>query len=117
MPNGKGPRAELRPKSIDLHGVTIDDPYAWLRDENWREVMRDPGLLDPSVRAHLEAENDFAEQALGHLSGLRKQLVEEMRGRIKEDDSSVPAADGPFTYFHDYEAGAQHPRYCRRPII
>ena len=53
------PRAEPRPAISTRHGVTLSDEYAWLRAENWREVMRDPSVLDPAIRAYLEAENAY----------------------------------------------------------
>ena len=55
------PRAERRPTTSTRHGVTLTDDYAWLRADNWREVMRDPSVLDPAIRAYLEAENAYAE--------------------------------------------------------
>ncbi|WGD30361.1 S9 family peptidase [Ancylobacter sp. WKF20] len=98
-----------------IHGVTLSDPHAWLRAENWREVMRDPSLLAPDIRQWLEAENAATEAWFGPLGDLRRDLVKEMRGRIKEDDSSVPATDGPYAYFTRFREGGQHPLICRRP--
>ncbi|MFD1473865.1 S9 family peptidase [Ancylobacter polymorphus] len=98
-----------------FHGQTLSDPYAWLRAENWREVMRDPALLAPDIREWLEAENAAAEAWLEPHAELRRQLVTEMRGRIKEDDASVPSTDGPFAYFTRFREGGQHPLICRRP--
>ncbi len=97
------------------HGHERDDPYHWLRAENWQEVMRDPSVLDPEIRAFLEQENAHAQAVLADTQGLQETLVTEMRGRIKEDDSSVPAPDGPFAYYARYVEGAEHPRYCRSP--
>lgn len=98
-----------------FHGQTLSDPYAWLRAENWREVMRDPALLAPDIRDWLEAENAAAEAWLEPHAELRRQLVAEIRGRIKEDDASVPSTDGPFAYFTRFREGGQHPLICRRP--
>jgi oligopeptidase B len=98
-----------------VHGIDLVDDYAWLRDPNWREVMRDPGRLDPAIRSYLEAENRYAESRLAPLDELKRKLVAEMRGRIKEDDSTVPARDGPFAYYVRYRDGGQHPLLCRRP--
>lgn len=98
-----------------FHGQTLSDPYAWLRAENWREVMRDPALLAPDIREWLEAENAAAEAWLEPHAELRRQLVAEIRGRIKEDDASVPSTDGPFAYFTRFREGGQHPLICRRP--
>src|SRR5580698_8574179 len=81
------PVAPRRPHSFTTHGIAMTDDYAWLKDENWQEVLRDPQLLDPDIRNYLEAENDYTESLLGHTAGLQKTLVKEMRGRIKEDDS------------------------------
>ena len=109
------PAADHPPEVRSFHGQTLSDPYAWLRAENWREVMRDPALLAPDIRDWLEAENTAAEAWLAPHAPLRKQLVKEMRGRIKEDDASVPSADGPFAYFTRFREGGQHPLVCRRP--
>ncbi|MEZ0212688.1 MAG: S9 family peptidase [Xanthobacteraceae bacterium] len=99
-----------------LHGETLDDPFAWLRAANWREVMRDPAVLDPAIRAHLEAENAATDAWFAPRAGLRRRLVAEMRGRIKEDDSSVPAADGPFAYFTRFREGGQHALFARTAL-
>src|SRR5262245_52429405 len=109
------PVAARRPTSRIVHGETLSDDYAWLRDANWREVMRDPARLDPEIRKYLEAENAYARERLGELEELKRTLVAEMRGRIKEDDSTVPARDGPFAYFVRYREGGQHPLLCRHP--
>jgi oligopeptidase B len=109
------PAAPKRPSTRVVHGETIADEYAWLRDKNWREVMRDPGRLDPEIRAYLEAENEYAKAALAPLEDLKRKLVAEMRARIKEDDSSVPARDGPYAYSMRYREGGQHPLLCRQP--
>src|ERR1700735_4512895 len=89
------PVAPRRPHSFTTHGITVVDDYAWLKDENWQEVLRDPSVLNADIRSYLEAENAYADGLLGHTAALQKHLVKEMRGRIKEDDSSVPSPDGP----------------------
>jgi oligopeptidase B len=104
-----------RPHSVSLHGITVQDDYAWLKDKNWQEVLHDPKLLDADIRAYLEAENAYAERLLGHTARLQKTLVAEMRGRIKEDDSSVPSPDGPYAYFRRYREGGQHELFARMP--
>lgn len=109
------PVAARRPTTRTIHGETLTDDYAWLRADNWREVMRDPSALDAEIRAYLEAENAHAEAWLAPLAELKRALVAEMRGRIKEDDSTVPARDGPFAYFVRYREGGQHPLICRQP--
>jgi len=109
------PVADRRPVEIRYHGHLRTDPYAWLRAENWREAMQDPARLPDEVRAYLEAENAYAEAVTAPTRALRERLVSELRGRIREDDSSVPAPDGPWAYYLRYREGGQHPLICRRP--
>jgi hypothetical protein len=98
FPDIPAPRAETRTVTDSWHGISRIDEYAWLRAENWQEVFRDPSLLDPAIRSHLEAENTYQAAMMANTEKLRKKLFREMRGRIKEDDSSVPMKDGPFAY-------------------
>ncbi len=108
------PRAARRPVTLQAHGYERVDDYAWLRVENWREVMQDPTLLDAEVRAHLEAENAYAEAALSDRQPLIDALFEEMKARIKEDDESVPAPDGPYAYYSRHRKGGQYPIFARK---
>lgn len=109
------PVAEKRSVEIRQHGQTRVDDYGWLRDENWQEVLRDPDVLRPDIRAHLETENGYYEQATADLENLRETLYQEMRGRIKEADSTVPAPDGPFAYAVRYREGGEYPVFVRTP--
>jgi oligopeptidase B len=110
---GSAPVAPRRPHSFTTHGITIVDDYAWLKDADWQEVLRDPAILSGDIRRYLEAENDYTESLLGHTADLQKTLVAEMRGRIKEDDSSVPSPDGPYAYLRKYREGGQHELFGR----
>jgi oligopeptidase B len=109
------PVAPRRPHSFSRHGITVVDDYAWLKDPNWQEVLRDPSVLNADIREYLEAENGYTESLLGHTADLQKTLVKEMRGRIKEDDSSVPAPDGPYAYLRKFREGGQHEMFGRTP--
>ncbi|OFX03974.1 MAG: peptidase S9 [Alphaproteobacteria bacterium RIFCSPHIGHO2_12_FULL_66_14] len=109
------PVAPRRPSRRTLHGITVTDDYAWLKDDKWQQVLRDPSLLDPDIRAYLEAENRYAEEFLAPTQALQKTLVAEMRGRIKEDDSGVPTPDGPFAYLWRFREGGQHQLIGRSP--
>ncbi|HEY1944342.1 MAG TPA: S9 family peptidase [Roseiarcus sp.] len=111
------PTAAERPHENHAHGVTWRDDYAWVRAENWREVLRDPAQLPADIRALLEAENAYADEMLGPTRTLQKQLVREMRARLKEDDSEVPQTDGPYAYYSRFRHGGQHRIFCRRPRI
>jgi oligopeptidase B len=109
------PQPERRPHAFTLHGETVHDDFAWLKAENWREVLKNGDALPPEIRTHLEAENAYCAAALSGTEPLQRRLVAEMRARIKEDDSSVPRPDGPYLYFTRYREGGQHPIVCRRP--
>src|SRR6201995_3584232 len=109
------PVAPRQPHSFTRHGITVVDDYAWLKDPNWQEVLRDPTVLDADIRAVLEAENSYTTSLLGHTAALQRKLVAEMRGRIKEDDSSVPSPDGAHAYLRKFREGGQHEQYGRMP--
>lgn len=101
---------------IEQLGRARVDLYAWLKDDNWREVMREPARLRHDIRTHLEAENAYTQATLeAPTTTLQDQLFEEMRGRIKETDSSVPAIDGPWAYYRRFREGGEYPLFARRP--
>jgi oligopeptidase B len=109
------PRARQQPVVQSWHGVELVDEFAWLKAGNWQEVMRDPAALDPDIRAYLDAENAYTTASLADIDPLQDAMLAEMKGRIKEDDASVPAPDGPSAYFERYRQGGQHPLICREP--
>src|SRR5438445_4848341 len=109
------PTPEKRPVFDTHHGITRTDEYAWLRADNWQEMFRDASLLDAGIRAELEVENAYQSKLMADTSDLRKQLFKEMKGRIKEDDSSVPMKDGPHAYGSSFKLGGEQPRYFRMP--
>jgi oligopeptidase B len=104
------PRAETRPHRYERHGHAIEDPYAWLKDPNY------PTVEDPDILAYLEAENAYFEAAMAPHSALVDTLFEEMKGRIKEDESSVPLRDGGWEYWWAFEPGAQYRTWYRRAV-
>ncbi len=115
FPDIAKPETERRPQAATVHGITRVDEYAWLRAANWQEVFKDPATLDPAIRSHLEAENLYQAALLADAAGLRKALFAEMKGRIREDDSSVPMRDGPWAYGSSFKLGGEQPRYFRVP--
>jgi oligopeptidase B len=98
------PTANKERKETALHGVTLADEYAWLRDKQ-----------NPAVTAYLEAENAYADGVMAPLSGLRAELYEEMLSHIKQTDISVPYRDGDWWYYSRTEEGLQYAIYCRKP--
>jgi oligopeptidase B len=109
------PVAPVHPHSFTTHGITVSDDYAWLKDAKWQEVLRDPSVLEPEIRTYLDAENAYTDSLLGGTAALQARLVAEMRGRIKEDDSSVPSPDGPYAYLRKFREGGQHELFGRMP--
>lgn len=88
LPNA--PLADKRPTKATVHGVTLHDDFAWLRADNWQEAMRDPTKLPEDITDYLRAENAYYDTAMADTADLQTALIAEMRGRIKEDDTSVP---------------------------
>lgn len=97
------PTAAIRPRPITQHDETRVDNYFWLRERD-----------NPEVLKYLQDENTYTEAMMAYARDLREQLFVELRGRIKETDSSVPEKRGDFFYYTRTEAGQQYPIYCRR---
>lgn len=110
----QAPLAQKRTQVFATHGDRREDPYAWLKDEGWRQVLRDPSLLKPEIRSYLEEENRYTEEGMAHTLKLQEELFAEMRGRIKEEDESVPLRDGEYAYYTRFRKGAEYPLFCRR---
>ncbi len=107
------PIAEKKKTEITQHGQTRIDNYAWLKDENWQQVIQTPEALSKEIRKHLEAENEYLKACLDDTNPLQQELLTEMRARIKEDDSTAPEKDGDYFYYDRYEENQQYPIYCR----
>ena len=99
------PSAPQRPQELSAHGVTRVDPWFWLRDVN-----------DPATLEYLKAENAYTETVMQPTEDLQRDLFEEMRGRIKEDDSTVPEKEGDYHYYTRFEEGKQYPIHCRKHL-
>ncbi len=104
------PVADQRPHQVILHGRTIEDPWHWLRDPGYPEV-NDPDVLD-----YVRQENAYFDAAMKPHAKLVETLFQEMKGRIKEVDASVPQKDGDWLYWVEYEQGAEYKKWYRRPV-
>ena len=110
------PVAARKSHVVTFHNIQRDDPYHWLRADNWQEVMQKPETLAPDIRAYLEAENAFYEAEFGtRTEKLRETIYKEIRGRIKEDDSGIASPDGPWAYNSRMLEGKQYPLIVRTP--
>ncbi|WP_245836689.1 S9 family peptidase [Sphingopyxis indica] len=103
------PLAEQRPHELTLHGETLSDPWHWLRDESY------PVVDDADILAYVKAENAYFEAAMKPHAALVETLFQEMKGRIKEADASVPQKDGDWLYWIEFEQGAEYKKWYRRP--
>lgn len=103
------PAADRVPYSYERHGRTVEDEYRWLKDERY------PIVEDARVLGYLEAENAYFAAAMAPVQGLVDTLFEEMKGRLQEDDASVPRRDGEWDYRWAFVPGAQYRRWLRRP--
>ncbi|SDM18923.1 oligopeptidase B [Catalinimonas alkaloidigena] len=97
------PRAEKVDTALTIHGHTRHDPYYWL---NQRE--------NPKVVQYLEAENAYTKEMLKDTEEMQEELYEEMVGRIKQNDASVPYPDHGYLYYSRYEEGREYPIFCRK---
>lgn len=97
------PVAKKDPVELTIHGDTRIDNYYWLRERE-----------NPEVIAYLEAENSYRESVMKGSADLQKKLYDEMIGRIKQTDESVPYKDNGYFYYVRYEEGKEYPVYCRK---
>ncbi|WP_286829022.1 MULTISPECIES: S9 family peptidase [Kordiimonas] len=103
------PKATTKPYQASHHGITFEDPYFWLKDPGYPEVT------DEEILGYLRQENDYFESVMKDQADLTDALFEEIKGRIKEDDESVPWADGDHEYRWAFAKGAEYRAWYRRP--
>lgn len=99
----QAPVAAQKPYAMTLHGDTRLDNYYWLNEAE-----------NPDVIAYLEAENAYLDAVMQPTQALQEELYQEMKGRMKEKDESVPYKDGHYYYYSRYEEGGEYPIYCRK---
>lgn len=97
------PKAEKIDKGLKIHGDTRVDAYYWLRNKESEQTL-----------AYLNAENSYREARMKHTEPLQEKLFEEIKGRIKEEDESVPYKKNGYWYYVRFEKGKEHPIYCRK---
>jgi oligopeptidase B len=97
------PAAAARPTRLEIHGHVRTDDYYWLRERENAEVIR-----------YLDAENAYTETVMAHTKDLQERLFEEIKGRIKQTDMSVPYREGRYFYYTRFEEGKDYPIYARK---
>ena len=108
-PSATPPVAERKPVTQERHGIRWVDAYAWLRDPGY------PKVEDPAILAYLEAENAYFEAVMAPHRQRVENLHAELKGRLKDDDSSVPVPDGDWLYHWAFAKGAQYRTWYRAP--
>ncbi|MEX1310423.1 MAG: S9 family peptidase, partial [Candidatus Sulfomarinibacteraceae bacterium] len=101
-PGLQPPAAEIVPHELEAHGEVRVDDYYWLRDRD-----------NPKVIAYLEAENAYMDAVMADTATLQQTLFDEIKGRIRQTDSSAPVLDHGYRYYHRTEDGLEYPIYCR----
>jgi oligopeptidase B len=101
--DSKPPMTKKNPKTIEIQGDKLQDDYSWLRERS-----------NPDVRAYLETENKYADEFMKATEGFQEKLYQEMLGRIKQTDLSVPYRMRGYFYYSRTETGKQYPIYCRK---
>ena len=95
----KIPQLKKKPELKSCHNVTWEDNYSWIHQENILEVLKDSSKLLPEVRKYLEDENDYFSHQMSDTKEIQKVLFDEIKGRIKLDDESLPFKDVRYSYW------------------
>lgn len=110
------PVAKKIPKSLTIHGDTRIDDYFWMRLSDEQKNAETPDEQTKDVLDYLNAENDYLNKVMKHTEPLQKKLYDEIIGRIKKDDQSVPVNDNGYSYYTRFEEGGDYALYCRKKI-
>ena len=107
------PKLRKETNSIKIHNEDLPDNYTWIKQKNWQEVLKNPTKLNDEVANYLTEENAFVKEQLKEKEQLETEIFQELKGRIKDKDSSVPLRDGAYYYFSEYEEGSEYPSFKR----
>ena len=110
----KAPSAEKQAKSLTIHNSTRIDNYFWMRLTDEQKTAKNKDNQTQKVEAYLNAENEYFDKVTASTNNFQKELFEEMKGRIKEDDTSVPYFRNNYFYITRFEKGSQYPIYSRK---
>lgn len=110
----KPPIAEKVKKELTLHGDTRIDNYFWMRLTDEQKNAEEPDEQTKKALDYLEAENAYTNAVMKHTEDFQQDLYDEIVGRIKQDDESVPYLDNEYYYYTRYEEEKEYPLYCRK---
>ncbi len=108
------PVAEKIPMELTAHGDTRIDNYYWMRLSDEQKTAKIPDEQTERVLEYLSGENAFTNEVMAHTKQFQEDLFEEIKGRIKEDDESVPYFKNGYWYYSRFETGQEYPVYCRK---
>ena len=106
------PIAKQVPKSLEIHDDKRVDPYFWMRLSDAQKESEQADSQTQDVLDYLREENDYRKQVMKPTEKLQETLYEEIIGRIKQDDSSVPVTVNGYTYYTRFEQGQDYPYHC-----
>ena len=112
----KIPQLRKKPELKSCHNVTWEDNYSWIHQSNILEVLRDSSKLLPEVREYLEKENEYFENEMKDTKELQKKIFDEIKGRIKLDDESLPFKDKHYKYWTKTTAKGNYSIKLRKKI-
>ena len=112
----KVPYLKKKPELKTCHNIEWEDNYSWIHQKNILEVLRDKKKLDPEVKKYLDEENSYADHHLKNTKKLQKTLFDEIKGRIKLDDESLPYKDHTYEYWTKTTATGNYSKKLRKKI-
>jgi oligopeptidase B len=112
----KLPQLAKKPELKSCHDVTWEDNYSWIHQKDILEVLKDKEKLNPEVRKYLEEENSYTELQLKDTKDIQKKLFDEIKGRIKLDDESLPYKDHSYEYWTKTTAKGNYSIKLRKKI-
>ena len=108
------PAAKKADTLLKEHGQTRVDPYFWMRLSDEQKRAEDPDEHTQEVFDYLNAENEYTQKMMAHTETFQENLFEEITGRIKQTDESVPYFSNGYYYYTRYEEKKEYPIYCRK---
>tara|TARA_A100001015_G_scaffold24169_1_gene27314 strand:- start:14652 stop:16751 length:2100 start_codon:yes stop_codon:yes gene_type:complete len=108
------PKTKKKIKKLSIHNHTRNDPYFWMRLSDKQKEDKEPDQQTKDVLNYIKKENTYKNKSLAHTKQFQKSLFDEITGRIKKDDNSVPYFDNGYWYYIRFKKGQEYPLYCRK---
>ena len=112
----KIPQLRKKPEYKTCHNITWEDDFSWVHQKNILEVLKDPSKLDTEVKKYLEEENAYAKFHLKNTKEIQKKLFDEIKGRIKLEDESIPFKDKKYYYWTKTTKEGNYSKKLRKKI-